>query len=231
MKTSVIIGHSSGIGYRLTQLLAESNKVYGTYNSKTTDFQHPNVVSVPLDVLSPAIDFDFLPDTIDGLVYCPGAIHLKPFLRLKEEDFIRDYQLQVLGAVKVIQHLMPKLKQSNKASIVLFSTVAVQMGFNYHSLVSASKGAIEGLTRALAAEFSPTVRVNCIAPSITNTPLASSLLNTPDKLAANEQRHPLKHIGEAEDSAQMAAFLLSDASKWITGQVFTVDGGISSIKS
>ena len=167
---------------------------------------------------------------IDGLAYCVGSIQLKPFHRFTEEDFIRDYELQVLGAVKVIQEILPKLKQSSSPSIVLFSTVAVQTGFTFHSLVSASKGAIEGLTKALAAELSPKIRVNCIAPSITQTPLAGTLLNTEEKITANGQRHPLGRIGQPNDIAELAAFLLSEKSSWITGQIMHIDGGISTIK-
>ena len=141
---------------------------------------------------------------------------LKPFGRTTEEEFIDDFKLQVTGAIKIIQTCLPKLKKSPGASIVLFSTVAVQMGFHFHSIVSTSKGAIEGLTKALAAEFAPHIRVNCIAPSITNTPLAASILNTPQKIDASAQRHPLKRIGSAEDIASMASFLLSADSSWIT---------------
>jgi NAD(P)-dependent dehydrogenase (short-subunit alcohol dehydrogenase family) len=155
---------------------------------------------------------------------------LKPFSRFKSEDFIADYQLQVVGAVSVIQSVLPKLKASGKASIVLFSTVAVNTGFNFHSLVASSKGAIQGLTKALAAEFAPTIRVNAIAPSITNTPLASNLLNSEEKITANAQRHPMKAIGEPKDLAEMAAFLLSDSAKWMTGQIIAIDGGMSAIK-
>jgi NAD(P)-dependent dehydrogenase (short-subunit alcohol dehydrogenase family) len=157
-------------------------------------------------------------------------VNLKPFSRIKPVDFISDYQLQLVGAVKVIQACLPKLKNASSPSIVLFSTVAVQTGFNFHSLVAASKGAVEGLTKALAAEFAPKIRVNCIAPSITDTPLAGTLLNSEEKKEANAQRHPLKKIGKPEDLANLAEFLLSDKSAWITGQVLHADGGMSSIK-
>jgi NAD(P)-dependent dehydrogenase (short-subunit alcohol dehydrogenase family) len=158
-------------------------------------------------------------------------VTLKPFARVKPEDFVSDFQLQLVGAVKVIQASLPKLKNANSPSIVLFSTVAVQTGFNFHSLVASSKGAVEGFTRALAAEFAPKIRVNCIAPSITDTPLAGSLLNTDEKKEANAQRHPLKKIGKPEDLANLAAFLLSEKSSWITGQVLHVDGGMSSLRA
>ena len=137
----------------------------------------------------------------------------------------------MIGAVKLIQAVLPRLKKSGNASIVLFSTVAVQTGLPYHTQVAASKGAIEGLTKALAAELAPTIRVNCIAPSLTDTPLAASLLNTEQKKEANALRHPLKRIGTTEDIANMAAFLLSQKASWITGQILHVDGGMSSLKS
>lgn len=231
MKNFVIIGASSGIGKQLTnQLLKSDTQIFGTfYKTENTELEG-NISFHYLNVLDENSDISFLPEIIDGLVYCPGSINLKPFARIKTDEFLQDYQLQVLGAVKIIQALLPKLKKSNNASIVLFSTVAVQTGFNYHSIVSASKGAIEGLTRALAAELAPNIRVNCIAPSITDTPLAATLLNNDDKKAANAQRHPLKKIGSAEDIANMAEFLLTDKSAWITGQIFTVDGGMSSLR-
>lgn len=230
MKNILIIGCSSGIGKALTQKLSESHQIYGTYFKNQFEPETSNVSSHFLNVLDESPDFSFLPDNLDGLVYCPGAINLKPFQRIKEEEFLSDYRLQVTGAVKAIQACLPRLKKSKEASIVLFSTVAVKMGFNFHSMVSASKGAVEGLTKALAAEFAPSIRVNCIAPSITDTPLAASLLNTPEKIEANAQRHPLKRIGEAADIANAAAYLLSEESKWMTGQILHVDGGIGSIR-
>jgi NAD(P)-dependent dehydrogenase (short-subunit alcohol dehydrogenase family) len=143
---------------------------------------------------------------------------------------MQDYNLQVVGAIKSIQAVLPKLKASNGASIVLFSTVAVQLGLNFHSQVAASKGAIEGLTRALSAELAPSIRVNCIAPSLTDTPLAASLLNSEQKMEANAQRHPLKRVGTVQDISEMACFLLSNKTSWITGQVLHVDGGMGNIK-
>jgi len=229
MKNILIVGGSSGIGKASVELLSKENKVWATYNSHPTE-NIANTSFHPLNVLDETLDLSFLPEQIDGLVYCPGAINLKPFARIKAEDFMADYQLQVLGAIKIIQAVLPKMKTLASASIVLFSTVAVQAGFNFHSLVSASKGAIEGLTRALSAELAPKIRVNCIAPSITDTPLAGNLLNTPEKIEANAQRHPLKKIGKAEDIANAVAFLTSDESAWMTGQVLKIDGGMSVIK-
>ncbi len=231
MANILIIGASSGIGASLAnQLIAEGHQVYGTYNKTTTISADGFSTLQQLNVLDENLDFSFIPDVLDGLVYCPGAVNLKPFARIKPEDFMADYQLQLIGAVKSIQACLPKLKNSTQASIVLFSTVAVQTGFNFHSLVASSKGAIEGLTKALAAEFAPKIRVNCIAPSITDTPLAGALLNTDEKKEANAQRHPLKKIGKPEDLANLAAFLLSEKASWITGQVLHADGGMSSLK-
>ena len=231
MQHYLIIGASGGIGQELAiQLSKADNKVTGTYNNNKPEFEIPDVRFHHLNVLDETLSLDFLPDELNGLVYCPGSINLRPFERIKPADFESDYKLQVLGAVKVINLVLPRLKKAENASIVLFSTVAVQTGLPYHSLVASSKGAIEGLTRALAAEFAPKIRVNCIAPSLTNTPLAASLLNTQQKMDANAERHPLKRIGSSEDIANMAAFLLSDKASWITGQIFAVDGGISAIK-
>lgn len=229
MKNYLIIGASSGIGEKLANILSDNHIVFGTFNN------HPKESSSSisyhyLDVLSDNLDLSFLPDSLDGLAYCPGSIKLKPFHRITPNDFTNDYNLQVLGAIKVIQTALPLLKKSEDASIVLFSTVAVQQGFNFHSLVSTSKGAIEGLTKSLAAEFAPKIRVNCIAPSLTDTPLAESLLSTEEKKTAAAQRHPLKRYGSADDIAQMAAFLLSEKSNWITGQILHVDGGMSTLK-
>lgn len=226
MKNYLIIGGSTGIGRELALNLSKENNVWASYAKNPITSTEINYFEYCVD---DELNVNVLPDIIDGIAYCIGAINLKPFHRLTEEDYINDYKLQVLGAVKVIQRILPKLKASNQASIVLFSTVAVQTGFTFHSLVSSSKGAIEGLTRSLAAEFSPKIRVNCIAPSITQTPLANSLLSTPEKIEANAHRHPLARIGQPEDVSALASFLLSDKSSWMTGQILKLDGGISTI--
>ncbi len=231
MQHYLIIGASSGIGQNLALQLAESGKqVIATYNKNKPTFEHPNIDFHQMDVLEDITALDFLPDALDGFVYCPGSINLRPFERIKPADFESDYKLQVLGAFKLLQLVLPRLKKSENASIILFSTVSVQTGLPFHSQVSASKSALEGLTRALAAEFAPKIRVNCIAPSLTNTPLAASLLNTEQKKEANALRHPLKRIGTAQDIAYMASFLLSEKASWITGQIVHLDGGISAIK-
>ncbi|MFK8039420.1 MAG: SDR family NAD(P)-dependent oxidoreductase [Crocinitomicaceae bacterium] len=229
-KNYIIIGGSSGIGKALTNSLASSgHQVYATYNSNPID-SNENIIAVRFNAVNDELDLSVLPDVIDGVVYCPGSINLMPFGRIKPENFRDDFDLQVLGAIKVVQSLYPQLIKSDQGSIVLFSTVAVKNGFNFHSQVSVSKGAIEGLTRSLAAEFAPKVRVNAIAPSLTNTPLASKLINSDNKVEANANRHPLKKIGQPEDISEMAAFLLSEKAQWITGQIIHVDGGMSTIK-
>lgn len=227
MKTTLIVGASSGIGKALAFYLSSNNEKIisvSRNNSEIGGIEHYSY-----DVLSDE-EFPKITEAIDGLVYCPGSINLKPFRALKQQDFLNELQLNVLGAIKCIQAYTPNLSQSKLASIVLFSTVAVQTGMNFHSSVSVSKGAIEGLTKALAAEFSPKIRVNCIAPSLTQTPLADKLINTPEKLEASNNRHPLKRIGTADDIANTAEFLLSEKASWITGQIIHVDGGMSSLK-
>ncbi|MDY0103410.1 MAG: SDR family oxidoreductase [Lentimicrobium sp.] len=229
MKNYLVIGGSSGIGKALVkQLTDEGHMVYATYNNNALEATHQLKVK-HLDVLSDVNMIDFLPETLDGFVYCPGSIQLRPFSRIKPESFVTDFELQVVGAIKTLQMALPMLTAAESASVVFFSTVAVQMGFNFHTQVAASKGAVEGLTRSLAAELAPGIRVNAIAPSLTDTPLAAKLLGSDEKREANAQRHPLKKIGSPENIAQMAAFLLSEKSSWITGQIIPVDGGKSSI--
>ena len=227
-KNILIIGASSGIGAALaSQLNDGANQLYLASRTKGSA-SGSNVHYQEIDVMK---DFELdLPEQLDGLVYCPGTINLKPFHRLKEEDFLLDFKVNHLGAVKVIQQALKALKKSEGASIVLFSTVAVQTGLTFHSSVASAKGAIEGLGKALAAEFAPTIRVNVVAPSLTDTPLAERLLSSDDKKKANADRHPLKSIGMAEDMANTARFLLGDDSRWITGQVISVDGGMGSLR-
>ncbi len=230
MGNYLVVGASSGIGQAVAnQLVKEGHRVIGTYNTHPIQASQ-NFSSHHLNVLEEQVDFSFLPESLDGLVYCPGTINLRPFARILPADFTQDFNLQVGGAIKVIQAALPALKLSGNASVILFSTIAVQMGLNFHTQVAVSKGAIEGLTKALSAELAPTIRVNCIAPSLTNTPLAASLLNTEQKVEANALRHPLKRVGTVNDISEMSCFLLSHKSSWITGQVMHVDGGMSAIK-
>ena len=229
-KNYVIIGGSSGIGKELVSILArEGHNVFVTYNENKVK-NNDKVQYQKFNVLNDSLNLDNLPDEIDGLVYCPGSINLKPFKRFTDEDFISDFKLQVVGATSVIKALMPRLATGENSSIVLFSTIAVQNGFNFHSQVSISKGAIEGLTRSLAAELAPKIRVNAVAPSITDTSLAGKFLNTPQKIATQAEKNPLKKIGKAKDVAEAAAYLLTDKSSWTTGQILHVDGGSSTIK-
>jgi NAD(P)-dependent dehydrogenase (short-subunit alcohol dehydrogenase family) len=231
MGNYLVVGASSGIGKAIaSQLLQEGHFVYATYHTHPIETVHPQLAVHALNVLDETINLDDLPEVLDGLVYCPGAIQLRPFTRILPQDYSNDFNLQVLGAIKVIQKAVPHLKKSENGSVLLFSTIAVQLGLNFHSQVAVSKGAIEGLTKALSAELAPKIRVNCIAPSLTDTPLAASLLNTEQKIEANAQRHPLQRVGKVEDMSEMACFLLSAKASWITGQVLHVDGGMSSIK-
>lgn len=231
MNNFLIIGGTSGIGLELTKILSsKGNRVIVLSREKRNIDDLPNIEFYRYDVTGseslPQIDMP-----IHGLAYCPGTINLKPFRTLKTEDYQKDFEVNLLGAVKVINGYFQNMKSAGNSSIVLFSTVAVQTGMQYHASIAASKGAVEGLTRTLAAEFAPSIRVNCIAPSITNTPLTEKLLNSEQKLKASEERHPLKRIGKANEKAELAFFLLSEKSAFITGQVIKADGGISTIKS
>jgi 3-oxoacyl-[acyl-carrier protein] reductase len=230
-KNYLIVGGSSGIGLSLTELLAS------TGNHVTVVSRNQNNLIEKMfgarQIISDATTENFinqLDEELDGVVYCPGSINLKPFHRLTEADFLSDFNINVIGAVKTIQACLPLLKKGRNPSIVLFSTVAVAQGMPFHSSIAASKGAIEGLAKSLAAELSPTIRVNVIAPSLTNTPLANKLLGSQEKIEAAGNRHPLKKIGTPEDIANLASFLLSEQASWITGQIFGVDGGLSTLR-
>ena len=227
MKTIILIGASSAVAKSLANILKSNN--YAVISVSRTKPVAPHDIFYEFDVSSdevmPEID-----SCIDGLIYFPGTINLKPFRSIKQSDLEFDFKINVLGAVKSIQSFSKNLSLSESASIVLFSTVAVQTGMPFHASVASSKGAIEGLTRSLAAEFAPKIRVNCIAPSLTNTPMAERLLSSPEKIESSALRHPLKQIGQPEDLAEMAYFLISNASKWMTGQILHLDGGMSSLK-
>lgn len=231
MKNIVIVGCGKGIGLATAKILAEQHKIIGISRIENSELNHENIEFHQMDIISGNLDEITFPDTIDGLVYAPGSINLKPFNRLSADDFKNDFEINVLGAVKIIQKLVPNLKKSESASVVLFSSVAAKLGMPFHASISASKSAVEGLTKSLAAEFSPQkIRVNAIAPSLTDTNLASQLLSTPEKREASAKRHPLQRIGNSDEIAELAAFLLSDKSSWITGQIFGIDGGMSNIK-
>lgn len=220
-KRVLILGGNTGIGAALNeQLLAEGVETILISRNQGG-----------VDVLDDEPNFPVIDGAIDALVYCPGSINLKPFRGLKISDFQHDMDVNYFGAVKTIKNYLPNLKESKDASIVLFSTVAVQKGMPFHSSIAGAKGAVEGLTRALAAELAPTIRVNCVAPSLTDTPLAEKLLRNEKQREGAEQRHPLKAIGEALDVAHMANFLISDKARWMSGQIIGVDGGMSSLSN
>jgi len=227
-KNIVLIGGSKGIGLSITELLQDDHNLFVT--SRTTGELDTSLVThLEFDVQKDDITSLNLPDQIDGLVFCPGSINLKPFKMLKPSDFEEDININFMSLVKAVHALLPKLKKSEQASLVFFSTVAVKVGMPFHTSVAAAKGAIEGFAKALAAEYAPTFRVNVIAPSLTDTPLAAQLLNNDKKREKMNDRHPLKRVGTTEDIAAIAKFLLTDQSAWITGQVFGVDGGMSTL--
>ena len=224
----IIVGGSSGIGLALVKLISSAGgNVLVLSRTGEALVGLPNVQHHTLDILTDEIPTEVVPAEIHGLAYCPGSIILKPFRSLKPEQFQTDFNINVLGAVKTLKACFKSLKKSGSGSVVLFSSVAAQHGMPFHASIAAAKGAIEGLTRSLSAEWAPNIRVNCIAPSLTDTPLAGRLLATPEKKEASGQRHPLKRVGEAAEIAEMGAFLLSNKTGWMTGQVIGLDGGMS----
>ena len=227
-KNILIVGGSKGIGLETVNLLENKHNLFVLSRSKE-NLEGKNITHFTFDVLEDDIAALDLPDRLDGLVFCPGSINLKPFKMLKPSAFEEDINLNFLSLVKITHKLIDKLKKSDQASIVYFSTVAVQTGMPFHTSVAAAKGAIEGFARSLAAEYAPSFRVNVIAPSLTNTPLASRLLGNDKKKEKMDERHPLKRVGTPHDIAAMTAFLLSEDSSWMTGQVLGVDGGMSSL--
>lgn len=227
-KNILLVGGSKGIGLEIVKELSADHHliVASRTDENLGDY---DVTYHQFDAVSDNIKDLDLPDTLDGLVYCPGSINLKPFKMMKPEIFEDDMMLNFMSLVKVTQGLLPKLKNSKQASLVYFSTVAVQTGMPFHTSVAAAKGAIEGFARSLAAEYAPSFRVNVIAPSLVNSPLASKLLGNEKKKEKMDERHPLKRVGEPADIGKIASFLLSDNSTWITGQVLGVDGGMGSL--
>ncbi len=228
-KHIAIIGGTSGIGRAtIAQLQAEGHFVHAACRTpeKLADL---GIVAQPFDAAAPGpLTW---PEHLDGFVYFPGSISLKPFHRLTAEDFQRDLQVNLFGAIAALQSALPALKASGSASVVLFSTVAVAQGMPMHASISAAKGAVEGLARSLAAEWAPAIRVNVIAPSLTDTPLAGALLNSDLKKEAAAKRHPLQQVGRSEDMASLVTHLLSGHARFMTGQVLHVDGGLSSVRT
>ena len=228
MKNILLIGGSYGIGLAIAKQLQFENNVYIASRSNE-NLAELKATYIPFDATKDSLDLSQLPAVIDGLVYCPGSINLRPFKGLKIEAFETDLQINFLSLVKVIQTILPNLLASEQASVIAFSSVAATMGMPFHTSIAASKGAIEAFAKALAAEYAPKIRVNVIAPSLTDTPLADKFLNNETKQEKSAERHPLKRFGKPEDSAQMATFLLSNKSSWISGQIFHIDGGMSTL--
>lgn len=225
-KNILLIGGSHGIGLEMVKTLQKDSNVY--IASRTNeDIQDLNVNYIPFDATSDTLDESRLPDSIHGFAYCPGSINLKPLKMLSMEVFREEMELNFFSLVKVVKTVLPRMVDG--ASMVFFSTVAVGTGMPFHTSIAASKGAIEGFAKSLAAEYAPKIRVNCIAPSLVDTPLAGRLLNNDKKRELMSQRHPLKRVGEAQDIANLAVFLLSDNSSWVTGQILGVDGGMSTL--
>lgn len=226
MKTIVIVGGSKGIGNAILNTLVDTHKIINI--SRTSpELSHPNLVHYNCDILK-----DELPNivSLDGLVYCPGSINLKPISRLSLEDFKQDFEINVLGAVKAIQKYLDLLRKGEKPSIILFSTVASKLGMPFHASIATAKSGVEGLVKSLGAELAPTIRINAIAPTVTDTELASKLLRN-DKMIENiTERHPLKKFLNPDEVAAMAEFLLSEKAASISGQTFEMDCGIVTFK-
>ncbi len=229
-KNILIIGGSSGIGLALAELLAPHNNIIVA--SRTAEsIAGLDVKHISYDATQDDLDASLLPEVLHGFVYCPGSINLRPFKGLKLDAFQSDFEINLLGAVRSLKSVLNQLSASRNASVVFFSTVAVQTGMPFHSSVAASKGAIEGLARSLAAEFAPKIRVNAIAPSLVDTPMASKFLNNEVKIEKANGRHPLGRVGNAKEMAQASAFLLGEESSWMTGKILQLDGGIGNLKS
>ena len=226
MKNIVIIGGSKGIGHAILLQQLENNLVYNISRNEP-EISHPNLKHFTADVLQ-----DALPDleNIDTLIYCPGSINLKPFGNLSLDDFKNDFEINVIGAVKAIQKYLPTLKKGTDPSIVLFSTVAAKLGMPFHASIATAKAGVEGLVKSLGAELASTVRINAIAPTITETTLSANILRN-DRMKENmTERHPMKGYLKAEEVAEMANFLISKNAKSISGQVFEMDYGIVTFK-
>lgn len=231
-KNIIVVGAGKGIGLQTASCLSEKNTVIAFSRTPTEEIKNLNVQFHQFDVLTDSYDQFDLPEEVHGLIYCPGSINLKPFHRFSEEDFLADFQLNFMGAVKAVQHFLPAMKKTKNAGIVFFSTVAAKIGMPFHTSIASSKSALEGLTISLAAELAQyNIRVNAIAPSLTNTALAEKLLSSQEKMEASANRHPLKRIGSPEEMGKIANFLLSEEASWITGQTIAVDGGMGSIKT
>ncbi len=230
-RTYIVVGGSSGIGHEIVrELIQQGATVHVWSRSTPTEFNELPIIHSIVDITKDIKDID-LPEQLDGLVYCPGSIQLGQFKRLSPDIFREDFELNLIGAVRVLQFTEKLLRANGGGSVVLFSTVAVQTGMAFHASVAAAKGAVEGLVRTLAAEYSRRkVRFNCIAPSATDTPLAAHVIGSEKQREASAAQHPLQRIGTAKDIAAGALYLLSPESDWVTGQILHIDGGISSLR-
>jgi NAD(P)-dependent dehydrogenase (short-subunit alcohol dehydrogenase family) len=226
MKNILLIGGSHGIGLTIIEQLKETHKIFVASRGNDS-LDHGNITHIPFDVTTDELDLSKLPEQIHGFVYCPGSINLKPFKMMSMDTFTEDMQLNFFCLVKVVKDIIGKM--SDDSSMVFFSTVAVGTGMPFHTSVAAAKGAIEGFAKSMAAEYAPKTRVNVIAPSLVDTPLAKRLLNNDKKREAMDERHPMKRVGDTSDIANIAVFLLSDKSSWMTGQIIGVDGGLSTL--
>ena len=226
MKKILIIGGSKGIGSAILLQQLKTNTVFNI--SRTApDISHPNLVHYPINILE-----DALPEIeeIDTLIYCPGSINLKPIASLSIDDFRNDFEINVIGAVKAIQKYLPVLKKGNYPSIVLFSTVATKLGMPFHASIATAKAGVEGLVKSLGAELASVVRINAIAPTLTETSLSAGILRN-DRMKENMiERHPMKGYLKPEEVASMANYLISEHAKSISGQVFEMDYGIVNFK-
>ena len=232
-KNILVVGGSSGIGLSLIKMLASQGaQLYNASRTQSDDWPE-GVIHIPVDVLSDMnILSESLPENLHGLVYAVGSINLKPFSRYTDDDFLSDYKLNVIGAARCIQLAYKSLRKAAGASIVLLSSVAARTGMPYHASIAAAKGGVESLALSLAAEFAAqNIRVNVVAPSLTDTPLAGNLLSTSEKREASAKRHPLGRIGTPEDISASISFLLSEQSGWISGQILGVDGGMGNLKT
>jgi NAD(P)-dependent dehydrogenase (short-subunit alcohol dehydrogenase family) len=226
MKNIVIIGGSKGIGNAILLQQLETNTVYNI-SRNAPEISHPNLKHFSIDVLQ-----DSLPEieTIDTLIYCPGSINLKPIGSLTIDDFRNDFEINVIGAVKAIQKYLPVLKKGTNPSILLFSTVAAKLGMPFHASIAAAKAGVEGLVKSLGAELASVIRINAIAPTITETTLSAGILRN-DRMKENMvERHPMKGYLKPEEVANMANFLISENAKSISGQIFEMDYGIVTFK-
>ena len=231
-KNYLIIGATSGIGHRLAEILIADGANVFTASRKGAEGVPPGAKATIIDSTADfTLPEGFLPETLHGLAYCAGSITLKPANRVSPADLLQDYNINVVGAYRCILASLKGLKASGSGSIVLFSTVAAKLGMGFHASIASAKGGVEALAKSLAAELAPQkIRVNVVAPSLTDTPLAGSLLSTPEKREASDKRHPLGRVGTPDDVAQAAAFLLGSNASWITGQILGVDGGMGSTK-